>query len=312
MSIIDFGKKDMKNLLSNDVFYIPDYQRPYSWGEDEQIAELLEDIIFTLNEEKDSHFYGQIVIHNNKEEGRKYIIDGQQRISTIVILLSAIKSIFDEMVDGRAKHKSQDISIKYIGRYDEEINELNLFLGEIDKEFFKEYIQCDNRKAKDKKPSHTLIKEAYDYFYKKLNEFADKETEEDSYEIIKDIYNVVLDKLTVMFVITDDLEEAFIIFETLNSRGKQLETSDLLKNYLFRMAASGDVLEEVKNNWMETITTLNGIDVTKFLRHLWNSSYLFVREKGLYRRIKQEIDNKTKCKNFSKLFKDMAYYYRLF
>ncbi len=84
-----------------------------------------------------------------------------------------------------------------------------------------------------------------------------------------------------MYVETDDINEAFIIFETLNARGKDLETSDLLKNHLFRI--SGNSLGIVKEKWQQTIDNLDKIDTTKFIRHYWNSISEFTREKDLYK-----------------------------
>ena len=91
-----------------------------------------------------------------------------------------------------------------------------------------------------------------------------------------------------MYVETDDINEAFIIFETLNARGKDLETSDLLKNHLFRVANKN--IEKIKRTWLETVDNLENIDITKFLRHYWNSRFSFTREKELYKKIQLFVD----------------------
>ena len=96
-----------------------------------------------------------------------------------------------------------------------------------------------------------------------------------------------------MYVETDEINEAFIIFETLNARGCDLETSDLLKNHLFRI--SGKKLEETKRVWIQTLDNLDGIDITKFLRHYWNSMEKFSREKDLYKNLREKINTPKKC-----------------
>lgn len=85
-----------------------------------------------------------------------------------------------------------------------------------------------------------------------------------------------------MYIETDEINEAFIIFETLNARGKELETSDLLKNHIFRH--SNHKLNLVKKDWDRTIENLNNVDPTKFIRHYWNSKYEFTREKIFIRK----------------------------
>ena len=100
-----------------------------------------------------------------------------------------------------------------------------------------------------------------------------------------------------MYVETDDINEAFIIFETLNNRGKELETADLLKNHVFRI--SGDKINTVKNNWQQVLDILDNIDTTKFIRHYWNSRSHFTREKDLYKKIRDTIVSSTKSEEFT-------------
>ncbi|EAK9762703.1 DUF262 domain-containing protein, partial [Listeria monocytogenes] len=90
-----------------------------------------------------------------------------------------------------------------------------------------------------------------------------------------------------MFVETDDFNEAFIIFETLNARGKDLETADLLKNHLFKIA--NKKVGEVKKNWKQMLEFIGTVDTTKYIRHFWNSQNVFIREKDLYKEIRKKI-----------------------
>ncbi|WP_175991563.1 DUF262 domain-containing protein [Bacillus sp. Marseille-Q1617] len=106
-------------FLISDKFFIPDYQREYSWEEDEQIKDFWLDLVDLVENERESHFFGQIVIHDDHEDKRKYIIDGQQRSSTSIIFLSVVRQLFDDIYnetnkDG-ARNKVEDIRLKIIG-----------------------------------------------------------------------------------------------------------------------------------------------------------------------------------------------------
>lgn len=107
-----------------------------------------------------------------------------------------------------------------------------------------------------------------------------------------------------MSITTDDINEAFIIFETLNARGKELESSDLLKNYIFMQAGSN--IENVKSKWLQMIDTLDKKeDATKLIRYYWNARNDFVREKNLYNTVRDYIKLST-CENFVSDLIEMA------
>ena len=84
-----------------------------------------------------------------------------------------------------------------------------------------------------------------------------------------------------MYLETNDAGEAYVIFETLNARGKDLEIADLLKNYVFSQA--GENIKKVQGNWKAIVDELSGLDLTKYIRYYWNARYTLIREKDLYR-----------------------------
>ena len=314
MGIKNFSFESVETYLQKSKYYVPDYQREYSWSKENEIDDFWKDLQTIIKEkDREEHFLGQIVLNENK--GKKYIIDGQQRTTTIVILLSVLRDFFDafyeefQIID--ARYFSEDITIKFIGRYSDTIDDLKLTLGEIDKTFFKNYIQITNiEKIKAEKiPSHIKIEEAYKYFYDEIEKiFKNSKDFNDKFDDIKEIYHVLLKKLKIMYVETDNEYEAFIIFETLNARGKDLETSDLLKNHLFRI--SGVNLNLVKNAWQRILEILEKIDVTKFIRHYWNSKYPFSREKDLYKRLRDKISTPSNAKEFTEEIEKLAALYK--
>lgn len=303
MAIKNFRKQSIASYLQENIYQIPEYQREYSW-EESQLSDFWEDLLKIKDEDR-HHFFGQIVLNENND-GNVYIIDGQQRTTTAVILLSVFRDIFTtfESDSSDAQNNKEDIRIKYIGRWSPKKDELRLHLGKADRDFFRENIQKGLKKESEKttklSPSQKNIIFAYDYFYNKLNEVIKENviTVDDKVDVLTKYYETFLQKFDLIVVSTDEVNEAFIIFETLNARGKELETADLLKNYVFMEA--GKNLDSVKDNWTKMQENLvKKDDATKFIRCIWNTSHRFTRERDLYREISKEITGE-KCERFVK------------
>lgn len=312
LTIKKFNFYTVEQFLISEKFYIPDYQREYSWEEDEQIKDFWQDLVDLVENGRDSHFFGQVVIHDDHEDKKKYIIDGQQRSSTSIIFLSVIRQLFDDIYtrtnrDG-ARNKVEDIRLKIIGRWSEEENELQFHLGKIDNVFFRDFIQRGMPVTEElTEPSHIRIKEAYDYLYEQLAKELINLDDNDKYNKLVEYYNGFKNKFSLMCVETDDMNEAFIIFETLNARGKELETSDLLKNHLFK--TSDSLIDDVKNEWLKMQENADGIDLTRYFRTFWNSKFEFTREKELYKNLKGVVTTPTECLNFTQeLVKSISVY----
>ncbi len=310
MALVNSGIYDMNQYLGS-VYFIPNYQREYSW-EEEQLEDFWDDLILSSTNEIREHFFGQIVIHKDEQNGNtKYIIDGQQRTITTVILLSVFKKEFDKIYEqdkafNKPRYNSDDIISKHIGREDE----LHLTLGELDREYFKEYIQLgEPANKKETKESHERIRYAYYYFVDRLSEeinsFLDLKSK---FERLNILYKTLIDKFKVLYMEATDLNEAFIIFETLNARGKELETSDLLKNYILSRSTN---VNNALNKWNLMISSLDGLDTTKYIRHFWNSREKFTREKALYKRITSLLQSSGaySCDDFLVKLSDISPYY---
>ena len=304
MTIVSTGSKTLSAYLKDSCYYIPEYQRGYSWDEN-QFEDLWMDLMHLYIEEVGGHFYGQIVIHNDEIDNKKYIIDGQQRTSTAVILLDAFRTVYRHLfIDGKedAKFEIEDLTTIYIGRTSDKRFEPRLFLSDADRGFFTENIQKENKieystnDLLQLKKSESLIVEAGAYFEQKLYEFIGQfQDPEAQYREIKHLLSLFLNNFTVLTIETGDINQAFILFETLNARGKDLAISDLLKNHVFRI--SEDSIADAKVAWDDMITTLDEINPTKFIRHYWNAQYKFVRERDLYGVIRKTINSPPKVKD---------------
>ncbi len=226
-------------------------------------------------------------------------------MTTTIILLSVFRKFFESINLEDSKETANDITSKYIGRITETREEQTLYLGESDRIFLKDVIQVKNPIIPKEKLSNSQkrIIFASDFFIKKLNEkLNDIMSETSKYNYLNKIYKVFIEQFNILAVKTDDINEAFIIFETLNARGKDLETADLLKNHLFRISDSK--IDDIKEEWKIMLSKLGKIDPTTYIRHYWNSQNIFLREKDLYKIMRKNITSPKKC---FELVKDLSF-----
>lgn len=302
MGMLNSTLLKLGSFLGNGKLYIPEYQRGYSW-EETQLDDFWIDLVQIYEENtRDEHFLGQVVIHKNKEDGKRYIIDGQQRISTAIILLDILRTKFKEIADSKnnndANDDAEDINTRYIGRVSETKKEQYLSMGGVDKEFFIKYIQARgpinyNDKKFEKKrlnPSNYNIFYASKFFEDKISKFITKKAPNEYIEL-NNLYQCLINQFILMTVETDDINEAYIIFESLNARGKALETADLLKNHILRKAHND--LSSATETWNTIIDNLDNIDPTKFIRYYWNSTKKFTREKDLFKSLRKDISSQS-------------------
>lgn len=307
MALKNSSIDEMRTFL-NKEYYIPNYQREYSW-ETEELEDFWNDLEVTMKDSSYTHFFGQVVVHADEEVHKKFIIDGQQRTTTSMIFLRAMQINFDEIRESsdlkQAKYKSEDIESIYLGRE----GERHLTLGEMDNDYFEESVLSDfpNPNLKRKRKSHERIRKAYIFFDEKIKFSLQKGNDsEEKIDILKEIYETFLKRFNVLYMEATKLEEAFVIFETLNARGKDLETADLLKNYFFNQ--SKDIEASLKK-WNSMVGKLDKCDATRYIRNYWNATNSFTREKALYRAINRNISTPKKTKDLLTDLENLAIYY---
>ena len=293
------------NTFLNNTYFIPNYQREYSW-EDVELSDFWDDLNAT-KEARDSadHFFGQIVVHNDEHSKKKYIIDGQQRTITSTIFMRTLQYFYDvlykETNSQRADYKKSDIASIHIGRYlSPSNNKLHLHLGELDNDYFRDIIQLGIPvgTTKVKKKSHERLRKAYIFFYDRISPQIDSVSDiEDKLDILDEYYDTFTEHFSVLYMEATKLDEAFVIFETLNARGKELETADLLKNFVFSQTKD---ISQAQAQWNAMVNALDRADPTKYIRHFWNATNNFTREKDLYRSISKSISSPRASKELLK------------
>ncbi|WP_404275667.1 DUF262 domain-containing protein [Exiguobacterium undae] len=296
MAIKNYAFKTLGAFIQENTYHIPDYQREYSW-EESQILDFWSDLKALRDSNETEHFFGQIVVHDENEVESstvKYIIDGQQRTTTSIIFLSVLKELALELTGqdiADAEEIAEDIKIKFIGRWTPSNDRLQFKPALTDSDFFRTFIQARTKSFDEQKPKNRAqkrMKEAYLLLDEKLRDEINGISPQDQFIILKEFFTSFISKFKVMYVETSSLEEAFIIFESLNARGKGLETSDLLKNHLFKTSKSQ--IESVKNKWEKIADNIGTSEATKFIRYYWNSIETFTRTQNLFRRMKMKIN----------------------
>lgn len=287
--------------LLNKNLAVPMYQRSYAW-EERHVIDLFQDISKAISDGDSEYFLGSIVTTKN-DTIRPEVADGQQRLATTTILLSAIRDYFYNSGD---KERATTITSTYLHKQDLATLAVipKLKLNDSDNDFFLKRIltnpDSENRAIPPSKPSHIKIDNAAKLAKNHISNLAKIDPINATGKLAQ-LVNFIEDSMRVIWVSVSDDSNAFTIFETLNDRGLSLAISDLLKNYLFGIA--GDRLPEVQQRWLSTVGTLESIDneeiLVTFIRHWWSSKHGLVREKDLYDHIKKHVRNKMQAVEFA-------------
>ncbi|MCQ2079264.1 MAG: DUF262 domain-containing HNH endonuclease family protein, partial [archaeon] len=152
-------------------------------------------------------------------------------------------------------------------------------------EFFINYIQLGNKEYEAKSTSDIKIRAAYESLHNLILERI-KHANADPAETISSLTNRFLQGFRTSYVETDDISQAFTIFETLNARGTPLEVTDLLKNHFFSQIEGP--MSYLLDKWKNMIDSIESSDndVVSFIKYFWNSYHPFIREKELFSKIK--------------------------
>ncbi|MBI3585249.1 MAG: DUF262 domain-containing protein [Nitrospinae bacterium] len=289
MSNIKFDIQGIGKLIKDYSLSVPPYQREYKW-EEIHIRELITDIHNSISTSDKEYFLGTVVLSEKQNTKELEIVDGQQRITTIVIFLSAVRDFF---YDKHEQKKGNSFKEKFISNYntrsDENVSKLKL--GLTDRAFFQEYIIDKDETSKGSKESHKRIIKAKEIAKEQVNKLA--KLSNDGFNVIHDWVEFMEEKLKVVSITVPNDSNAYTIFETLNDRGLELAQIDLLKNHLYSRA--GEKLDNVQNYWTSMTskvesTTQNESIILTYIRHHWSSQYGLTREqnKELYTAIKSK------------------------
>lgn len=243
-------------LTENKKYIIPSYQRPYSW-QLEHVEQLLEDITHSHESEENEYFIGSMICIN--KGGNTYeVVDGQQRLTTLSLILLQIKN----MVQHEGVKDDLQKRILPIDVYSDESSEPRLIVRKKEFHFYTQFILKSEIEYKPEKPTDT--EKRFIENNKLIKEYLEKFLENH----LKKMAKYILQNIYIVFVTTEDISSSFRLFNVLNNRGLSLTHADLLKNTLFESASKSNNYNKsntVEQFWLE-IEDLIGIKkLDKFL-----------------------------------------------
>ena len=255
----------LHTLLNNphEQFKVPSYQRRYAWQERQQIA-LFKDIDMLLS--GDGHLFGMLILHTSLHHGgvnRVDVVDGQQRLTTVAILLLVLYNKFNQI--GEDYNASQIAQLLFCGN-PKNSKTPKLELGELDNADYLKLLDGNLDKVKN-----LNLLSAYNIFTELIKDAISNNGD----DWLSEYYTKLVHTAKIIRLDVQQAQDAYKLFETINNRGLRLSATDILKNFILGHAAkiSEVKLNEIKELWSELITELDGIPTDDFFRQYVSSVY---------------------------------------
>ncbi len=227
---IQADHKDIINLIMGDLtqFHIPIYQRTYTWEANDQVDKLMDDIIEFGNEYKDNtraeYYIGNVIVKNQTRGliTERVVIDGQQRITTSVLFLCAIRDIYlHKYISDEGNQTARNIH-KIL--YSQEGTEVKLKLNNMENQQALTNLLSASGDETSYSDKQTRYVKNYNHIHKRLSRMGEEKFNE---------FLGLLKRVKVVVISLDEDQDENSVFESINSLGKPLAGSDLIKNYLF-------------------------------------------------------------------------------
>jgi len=309
MAQIEGSKIILSKLFDNFWFNIPEYQRPYVW-EEEEVEELLDDLWYAYSNKSDSeYFLGSLVLH--KRNKREYdVLDGQQRLTTLFLMFLVIRDLLKNQEIARScatfiiqkEDRLRDIPtrVKLLYKIRKEAQDfIEKFLEE--KSIIKKKKEIENYLEKKNVTLRNMAKSML-FILNYLKEKTD----------LEGFTTFIFQKIVLMYVSTDDFEDAYLLFTILNNRGIPLQNSDILKSINIGAIENPSDQEKYGRIW-ENIE--NSFDEDEFNRFLSFIRTILVKEKAresllkefenIYR--KKVLEKGKSTIQFLKKYRDIYY-----
>lgn len=288
----------------NCFYEIPRFQRPYSWT-DENVEALWRDII---ENKGDEYFLGSMIVYSENDMTLR-IIDGQQRLTTLSLLLACIRDIAKEIGANNLATGTQT----FLQKVDEDNRKRSTLARTEDSQtpYLQEVYICEIPRLEIKDDEKTdemrTIDSAYNTLKKHISDtlpeeyssikptetYSTEELEKVERELAK-IRSRVLD-VHILLIELDREEDAYTIFETINTRGLDLSITDLYKNLLSKHLRNETENDNFNRDWTSLIGEIqevNNVDIDTFLYHSWNSRHTFSTRPKLYTNARELVKDK--------------------
>ena len=239
--------------MKEKIFQIPDYQRGYAW-EEKQLQDFVQDIDALIDDKIISHYTGTIVIYQpitkpTESYGTKKlevvdVVDGQQRLTTCSMYLSIL--IRELVKRGQEDFKAEAVNFLYSG------SKSKLRLNNDTADFYFDLISKGVSNIEPNSVHQKRIFEAYSYLKGHIDEQL-KTRDNQADEYLSDLFDAIIRKLNFSFYPIEVESEIGMTFELMNSRGKDLSSMELLKNYLLYWVYRNILDNSEKEDFTKTI-----------------------------------------------------------
>lgn len=257
----------------NYQFSIPIYQREYSWRE-QQWQELFDDLVHSFKKEMDTDYWGNIIVYKNAQNKEFELVDGQQRVITLLLFIASLTEI--EKNNGYLPLKFHNV----------DANEIWRKIAELSSWWLLEQSRSLSRGEEQEKKGSCLTQDEKRHSYHQACVYFKTMLQENS-DIDRALLLEHLYKTKLSVVVIDDELESNLLFGRLNTRGLSLSDVDLIKHKLFyeterRLPPTGD--DEVLKSWKELLqkTSTLGLSIDLFIKIWWNTHYE-IEQEGLYK-----------------------------
>jgi len=272
MKTIDTGKETIREIFDKRWYRIPEYQRPYVWGK-EEVNILLEDIYEAMNDDINAEYFLGSIIFQNIDNLLVDILDGQQRLTTLFLLIAVIRDLTSNL---QLKEACQDYIFQEGNEFKNIPEKVRIEFNIRDevKNFVEKFIKVSG-KLKDNNALNEILKYTKDISIKNMinNIFEIKNFFKD--KSIEDFAKYLFNKVVLIYVSSSSLEDAFKLFTVMNDRGIKLRNSDILKAMNLREINTNE-RELYAKKW-EEIENYFDEDFDKFLSYL---RMILVKEKA--------------------------------
>lgn len=247
-----------------NVFRVPKYQRGYAWKQ-EQLEDFIDDIRCILNNEHGAeHFFGSLVCAQNEtfggHEKENQLVDGQQRLTTFVILASTLISKYELLNKEVSEHnqyieeKIKELKERYFF-YKKSVNKKTelvrrLTLSRRDDDFFNAIINGQFVEAE--RESHNRISQSFELLSKFILDLTRNKTVDEQLDCLDSLEKVINENCNVIHMVTSKVADAYKLFQVINDRGENLNHTDLLRAKTLGIADNRDnahIFSAVENIW---------------------------------------------------------------